>query len=99
MVMIFRVGLWNGAMEKTGHMKGLTSLVNVCKSAVKFMAIHIESERTCRFENQCSTFLDNDAVAKDMDNCNRRSPCQKSENFCSLRLCLFFSDSGVFSMR
>jgi len=26
MLLIFRIGLWNAAMENTGHMKGLTSL-------------------------------------------------------------------------
>jgi len=26
MVLIFRIGLWNDAMENTGHMKGLTPL-------------------------------------------------------------------------
>jgi hypothetical protein len=99
MLMIYRIGLWNDAMEKTGHMNGLTSLGKSANRLYNFWHYTLNQKGYAGFK--ISAVLDwitmlflrawiiltGDPFVK------------KVKHFFCLRLCLFFCDSGLFWMR
>ena len=99
MLMIFLIGLWNDAVEKTGHMKGLTSFGTSANQLSNFWHYTLNQKGPAGFKISAVLAWITMLLLRTWITVIGDLFVKKGETFCCLRLCLLFSDSGVFWMR